>query len=127
MTIPSKLSPKRHLPPYAAQQRHKKPSNGIWVYAGRSAWDRARGDLDKTSRLVTILPMGDDPMVYRWPVAGDEAVVVHTGGETAERLRALGVTLVKQGALRVAIIDTEEPPALGTMPVFVMPVGRSAA
>lgn len=113
--------------PFAAQQQGKTPSNGVWVFTGRDAWERARNDLDKTSRLVTLLPLGDDPMVYRWPVAGDEAVVVHTGGEVVERLRALGVTLVKQGALRVAIIDTEEPPALGTMPVFVMPVGRSAA
>lgn len=115
------------LPPFAAQQRHKKPSNGIWVYAGRAAWDRSRGDLDKTSRLSTLLPLGEDPTAYRWPVAGDEVVIVHTGGEIAERLRALGVTLVKQGALRVAIVDTEDPPALGTLPVFVRPVRRSAA
>lgn len=119
--------PKRRLPPFALQQAGKIPSNGVWVFTGRRAWDRARGDIDKPSRLVTLLPLGDDPTAYRWPVAGDEVVVVHTSGESPERLRALGVTLVKQGALRVAIIDTEEPPTLGTMPVFARPVRRAAS
>lgn len=102
--------PRLRLPPFAAMQQGKTPSNGTWIFAGRAAWDRARGDLDKPSRLVTLLPLHDDPGLYRWPVSGDEAVIVHTGGESPETLRALGVTLVKQGAVHVAILGGDAMP-----------------
>lgn len=98
------------LPPYTAQQRGKIPTNGTWIFTGRAAWDRARGDLDKPSRLVTLLPLGEDPMVYRWPVVGDEVMVVHTGGETAERLLSLATVLIQQGAVHVVILDGDAKP-----------------
>lgn len=101
----SRARRKRRLPPFAAQRRERRPTNGCWIYAGASAWGRARGDLDKPSRLVTLLPLGDDPEGYRWPVAGDEVVVVHTGGESPEVLRALAAVLIQQGALHVVVLD----------------------
>lgn len=97
-------------PPFAAQQRNKIPTNGIWIYAGRDAWNRARGDLDKPSRIATLLPLGDGPDGYRWPVAGDEVVVVHTAAETAERLRSLAVELIRQGSTHVVVLDGDAKP-----------------
>lgn len=114
------LAPHKRLPPFAAQQQGKIPRNGVWVLAGlnamvlidtgRDTWDRARGDLDDPSRLVTLLPLGDDPAGYRWPVAGDEVVVVHSGGETAERLRSLAVELIRQGSTHVVVLDGDAKP-----------------
>ena len=107
---PTFQMPRLRLPPFAAMQQSKTPSNGLWLYTGTDAWGRARGDLDKPSRLVTLLPLGDDPEGYRWPVAGDEVVVVHTGGESPEVLRALAEVLIRQGALHVVVLDGDAKP-----------------
>lgn len=98
------------LPPFALQQKAKRPQNGLWVFAGVNAWERARADQDKPSRLATLLPLHQDPTAYRWPVSGDEVVIIHTGGESPEALRALAAVLVQQGALLVCLLDAEARP-----------------
>lgn len=102
--------PKRRLPPFAAQQAGKIPSNGVWVFAGKGCWDRVRSELEfnAASRFSVTFP-GDEPATaYRWDFAkGQPALIVHLGGLSREVLVTLAACLAVAGAHPVVTIGAE--------------------
>ncbi|MDD5036672.1 MAG: hypothetical protein PHE55_18185 [Methylococcaceae bacterium] len=95
------LFARRKLPPFA---RHLDPADQdtIAVLTGGNAWQRAKSPYHWFQGRRLLLPFGDDPAAYRWPVAGRECLVFGFGKpEPRERLIALSVELVRSGALFV--------------------------
>jgi hypothetical protein len=92
-------SQQKRLAPYA---RHLDQSRrSICVLTGSRAWERAES---RTwfDGCKLVLPLGDDPASYRWPVAGRDCILYSFGTpEPRERLITLSVALVKAGALFV--------------------------
>ena len=101
---------KPRLPPFAAQQKGKIPSNGCWVFAGKGCWDRVRSELEfnAATRFSVTFP-GDEPATaYRWDFAkGQPALIVHLGGLSREVLVTLAACLAVAGAHPVVTIGAE--------------------
>lgn len=116
----SKSTQSRRLAPYA---RHLDQSRrSIAILTGSNAWERAES---RTwfDGCKLVLPLGDDPASYRWPVAGRDCILFGFGTpEPRERLIALSVALVQAGAAFV-IWGTAETPS----PLFPGLQARRAA
>lgn len=103
----------RRLPPYGREMAERlaagrPPKNGVWLYVGAGAWDRGRPSLQYSTRGVLILPPGEAPSAFRWPVASCDVLVLHGGGLTGSELRDLAVLLVRAGASLVTIVGAEQ-------------------
>jgi hypothetical protein len=86
----------KRLPPYAkrATSNPDKGLIGFYIYTGRDAWNIARDA--KCPALV--LPDGERPECFRWPVAGHAVTVVRTSPlDTAVQL-SLARELLRAGA-----------------------------
>jgi len=95
--------------------------NSIVILTGSGAWERGRSSWFAGNKL--LLPFGDNPASYRWPVADRECVVYGFGKqEFRERLVALSVALVQAGALFV--IWGWAVPAIGPLCELPSPIFR---
>lgn len=75
--------------------------NSLGICTGSQAWTRAESPYWWTGRKL-VLPFGEEPEGYRWPVAGRDYVVWGFGEpEPRERLVRLSVALVQAGAVAV--------------------------
>ena len=97
------------LPPYG-RQFDPVPRSGVRVAIGPAAWDRAMEDM----LPVMVLPPGQDPLSYRWPVDDRPALVFETGPLDDRNLRGLAGSLLAAGspfvtAIRNAMLDTDYP------------------
>lgn len=79
---------RRPVPPFgravvAKLNRGERPN--VWVYGGSRAWEEARW---RTYHIgpgtALLLPPGDDPNGYRWPVAGLGIMLVWLDGSLSE-------------------------------------------
>jgi len=111
---------RRKLPP-GGNQLDQAIKNSIVILTGSGAWERWRSLWFAGSRL--LLPFGDNPASYRWPVAGRDCVL-HGFGEQEPRPRlvALSVELVQAGALFV--IWAWAVPAVGPLCELPSPIFR---
>ena len=82
------------LPPYGRQFLELRPSAGPWVAIGSEAWDFAR--LKPFPAMV--LPPGDDPDSYDWPVAGEGVLLMECGEPDTETLERVALALLRAGA-----------------------------
>ena len=90
-------SAQKKLPPYG-NRLDRGSKRTIVVLTGSGAWDRARDS--QNCGYLLVLPPGDDPTGFHWPVAGRDCVVWSLGTpEPHERLVALGAALVRAGAV----------------------------
>jgi hypothetical protein len=114
LTSNKRFHSSRKLPPFGRDlfyrlSQGQRPQNVVWIICGVDAWERAKRELKfKTDSAVLCLPYGDDPTAYRWPVAGLDCMVVHTGGLDGATLRALGTELVLAGSNRAIILDVKD-------------------
>jgi len=103
---------RRRLPPYgialAQKLRQDKPANVVWVACGERAWKRSKHDLRRPDSWATLLPPGEDPASYRWPVVGCDCLVIHTGGLSPQELKNLCRCLIRAGANK-AIAPSQDP------------------
>lgn len=91
-------------PPYG---KSVTASSNLFIFAGPDAWDRAK--LRKKGNAM-VLPEGDEPAAYRWPVYGLEVMLIWPG---ASRMSVLefGEHLILSGAELVVAPFPGEPAA----------------
>ncbi len=97
-------------PPYGREVA-RRLANGehlnVWVYAGSRAWEGAQWRIRHIGPATAlVLPHGDSPNNYRWPVKGLELMLIWPDGNPDEII-TLGETLVKNGATLV-VAPTQE-------------------
>ena len=123
----------RRLPPYgrsvaAAVARGERLN--VWVYGGSRAWEEARLRT-RHSGPALLLPPGDDPGQYKWPVEGLEVMLVWLDGSpsqprqdaTPQELIHFAEVLVQNGA-RLVVAPC---PADSEGCIFVRPRRSGAA
>lgn len=96
----------RRLPPYGAALARdlmagRVPWNDARIYVGADAWDRAKRHTASAPRL--LLPPGDSPDHYRWPVEGCQVWVIAAGTVADSTLLRLAELLLDAGAEVVRI------------------------
>ena len=94
----------KRLPPYGKRFLAEKPCSGPWIAQGPGAWDFAK--LKPFS--VMVLPEGDDPVNYRYPVASQDVMLVEVATYDTERLERTAQVLLESGARMVYAIRTEK-------------------
>jgi hypothetical protein len=103
----------KKLPPFA-RQLNPANQNSLVILTGSKAWARAKSPSYWFPGSRLVLPFGDDPTAYRWPVAGRDCVLFGFGEqEPRKRLVALSVELVRAGA--VFVIWGWAVPAVGPL------------
>lgn len=109
-------------PPYGRDIAGYRPDE-IIIATGGLAWRKIKRDEGHWQPRVAklVLPYGDDPALYRWPVAG-RIVQVWTCGEPEPfgRLVELAKCLLQCGAIKVLLLDTKKPM------IVVRPAGKEA-
>lgn len=95
-------------PPYARSWPYHWPGGTeIHIWTGADAWERAKSETHCPTTPKTLLPFGEDPKAFRWPVFGASVIIL---GETdRETLEALSRALVFAGARRVLWCCTGHP------------------
>jgi hypothetical protein len=89
------------LPPFA-HDVVADPARAVWVSAGPGAWARARRwRSEKEPGLV--LPPGEDPGAYQWPVHGLNVALIATDMPEDDVAQIL-LALQRGGAVVVAIL-----------------------
>lgn len=92
----------RKLPPYAkdlAKKRLTGASINLYVCAGRTAWDVARARANNHADVL-VLPPGEDPYKYTWPVRGLDVLLSWPDGDYASLCRFADL-LIQSGARKV--------------------------
>ena len=122
----------RRRPPYAQQvEAHLKTGRSfpdgqhcVWIACGRDAWEQAAKTLT-WGHLVMVLPPGECPNQFEWPVTGLDVVVLVAGDIDRTTLEALGTELVRVGSYLVVVCDPEREILGG--PIFTFKPRRMAA
>lgn len=73
---------------------------GFFVYTGKDAWSIARD----ARCPALVLPDGEKPEAFRWPVAGFAVTIVRTSPIDSEIQLALARELLKAGAFPVIAV-----------------------
>ena len=84
----------------------RKPANCVFCFVGAYGWERA--EYFSKRQPVLVLPPGDDPAVYRWPVAGLDCLVARVGKSTNREVLLLMRELLAAGAHRLVVILVED-------------------
>lgn len=99
----------KKLPPYGraveAKQRTRSYLN-IFVFAGDECWQRAQ-TRNNEGGDVLLLPAGDNPKNYRWPVCGQKLMLVWLDGMRDEII-SFGSLLIESGASLVVAPTKED-------------------
>ena len=94
----------KRFPPYG-----KQVSDGVrelLIYTGYDAW-RLKGDICRLIPGRVILPPGESPGAFRWPVAGRDVLVIVLGDIADEVLLQLAHECLSQGATVARVLDGE--------------------
>lgn len=94
----------RPLPPNG--RRHMEVGgNGAWVATGSKAWEFPR----LKAVPVMVLPPGEDPERYRWPVTASDVVVIQHGHADRADVERLVLELLRFGARLVLAVTPAGP------------------
>lgn len=91
---------KQKLPPYGRSL--PKTLRELWIYCGSDAWSYV------PAHGRTLLPPGESPSAFRWPVAGLEVLVIQTGAVAEATLLELRDVLLRAAANVVRIVAENE-------------------
>lgn len=76
----------------------------VLIYAGTDAW-RVKGEICRLIPGRVILPPGELPSAYRWPVAGRDVLIVALGDIHDTALLHLAHEVLRQGATVARVLD----------------------
>ena len=96
----------RQLPPYGRQHLECRGSSGAWVAIGSGAWAFA----PTKPFPVMVLPPGDDPARYAWPVARQPVLLLEMGSFNTAYLERVCRVLLEAGASWVQPIREAQLP-----------------
>ena len=100
-TIPTR-QPRLPLPPYG---KHATADSNLFIFAGPNAWDKAK---QRKKGNAMVLPEGNEPASFRWPVHGLEIMLVWEDA-TREAVLEFGEYLIRSGASLVVAPFEGEP------------------
>lgn len=107
-TLPHTSPQGRKLPPYGqalAKALETNTLREVWIFVGDAAWSHVtRPAADGR----TLLPPGESPSVFRWPVDGLEVLAIQAGAVTEAALLELRDNLLNNGATVVRILAEDE-------------------
>src|SRR3989344_4133114 len=93
----------RKLPPFGRDVEWKRrmgfPIN-LFIFCGTGAWERAQQRIDYYKGDALILPPGEAPERYKWPVKNLDVLMIWPDGDYTSICRFAEI-LVKQGANKV--------------------------
>lgn len=93
------------LPPHGRRHLEHVGCSGPWVSIGSGAWEfPARKPFP-----VMVLPPGEDPSRYRWPVAGQSVVLIQWGEAELADVERLTLELLRAGARLVLAVTPSGP------------------
>ena len=78
------------------------PTLPIWIYTGTGAWREAKAKPSNT----LVLPDGECPDLFTWPVAGYQVLIVRTSALDSETLLSLARALLRARAKSVTAINS---------------------
>jgi hypothetical protein len=82
------------------------PTNSIYLYIGEHAWKKGRNAAHTYAPDRTlILPPGDSPKLYYWPVFNLDILIIDTSGCDESLIESLMDELMKYGAEVVRYIS----------------------
>ena len=80
------------------------PTNDVRVFAGIDAWRQAK---ENSYPWRLVLPLDDNPNLYKWPVVNADVLLFDCGQITDNDLQTLACTLLVNGANVVRVIQGE--------------------
>lgn len=91
----------RPLPPFGrdviARQRKKESPGTVYIFAGQDAWQRAKGRIAAYGDgTALVLPFGEDPETYRWPIM--DGCIVDAHGRSAKEAARIARTICSDGS-----------------------------
>lgn len=95
------------LPPHGktitARIAHGNPPDFVAVCVGLDSWQRAKARNEGVSDMpAMVLPPGEDPHKFIWPVAGSVVIIEVDIGPSKAQLNELAAALLTSGAASVA-------------------------
>lgn len=90
------------LAPYG---KHVNGASNLFIFAGANAWESAK---QRKNGNAMVLPEGDEPTAYRWPVHGLEAMLIWPDA-SRESVIDFGELLIRTGAELVVATFEGEP------------------
>ncbi len=112
MTLTNKRrSFRRRLPPfgrslYAVLNAGRRPVNCVYCFVGTEGWGKA--EFFSKQQAVLVLPSGNDPADYHWPVMGLDCLVARVGKSTKREILLMMRELLAAGARRLVVILVED-------------------
>ena len=103
-----------NLPPYAKQV--SRLDGDIWIYFGRDkarAWRCAKARAD-CNLPALILPSGESPEKYAWPVSGRDVLAVQVGEFPQQDIPRFAKLLIAAGASVVRVVYGNRVPQFVT-------------
>lgn len=101
------LSSNRKLPPFgkllADRQRFKNLPFLVVICVGCDAWNSAKARNNRGDSVGLVLPPGENPASFNWPVQGCKCVVEWSVGPSADDVVELVKALLRSGAELVAV------------------------
>lgn len=106
-----KLSGKNNggkLPPYSHVLLEKISNknlskNDIFLFVGHRAWQSAKAF--SLSQTVLLLPPGESPYEYQWPVINRPVLLINTGNVSEHLIKQTAHALLSSGAEIVRVIE----------------------
>lgn len=80
-------------------------TSNLFIFAGQDAWARAK---QRNKGNAMVLPEGDEPTSYQWPVSGQQIMLVWPGA-ARESVLDFGKHLIRSGAEVVVAPFPGEP------------------
>lgn len=97
---------KKH-PPYAksliARQRFRNPPFLAVVCVGADAWDSAKKWNSGRDNCAMVLPAGESPSAFEWPVDGCTTLIEWHSGPSPQTIDELIQCLIRAGAQKVIV------------------------
>jgi hypothetical protein len=100
MKIPPFGKPLRDL--IASGGKH---DNDIYLFIGQKAWDRGKSSSISRPTRTLILPPGDSPLIYHWPVNGCDILLIETSPVDTDYIEHFVNTLFSYGSNIVRLMS----------------------
>lgn len=105
------LRPSMKVPPYgkplrALMESGNRPSNCIYLYIGKNAWDKGKNSSICRNSRTLALPFEKSPYLYDWPVNGCDILVIETSPVDTDYIDILAGILFGNEAKSITLISS---------------------
>jgi len=101
MSMPKKLPPFGKI--LIERQQFKNPPWMVVVAVGANAWNSAKSRNSRGDSVAMVLPPGESPNSFTWPVSGLMTVIEWAQGPSVDQVVDLARALLRAGAESVTI------------------------